>query len=40
MTIKVSTTALAIAVGTPLIRPVEEFRVRPAGSVPDVRVHV
>jgi hypothetical protein len=40
VTLKVSEVAFAAAVGVPLIRPVDEFRVSPAGSVPDVSVHV
>ena len=40
VTLKVSGVALAVAVGVPLIRPEEAFRLRPAGRVPDVSVHV
>jgi len=38
--VKVSEVAVAVAVGVPLIRPVEPFRVSPAGSVPLVNDHV
>ena len=36
VTVKVSEVALAVAVGVPAIAPVAAFRVRPAGSVPEV----
>ena len=37
---KMSEVAFAVAVGVPLIRPVDEFSVSPAGNVPEVNVHV
>ncbi len=36
VTLKVSEMPLAVAVGVPVIAPVAAFRVRPAGSVPEV----
>ena len=39
VTVNVSAVALAAAVGVPLIAPVAAFKVRPAGSVPLVRLH-
>jgi len=36
----VSAIALAVAVGVPVIAPVDAFSDRPAGSVPEVRDHV
>ncbi len=38
LTVKVSGVALAVAVAVPLIAPVAAFNVRPAGSVPPVRL--
>ena len=38
LTVKVSGVALAVAVAVPLIAPVAAFNVRPAGSVPLVRL--
>lgn len=40
VTVNVSATALAVAVGVPVIAPVDVFSLRPAGSVPLVRDHV
>jgi hypothetical protein len=40
VTENVSGVALAVAVGVPVIAPVEAFSARPAGSVPLVRDHV
>ena len=40
VTLKVSGVALATAVGVPPIRPLEAFRLKPAGRVPDITVHV
>ena len=40
MLFRSSATAFAVAVGVPLITPVEEFKASPAGSVPEVSVHV
>ena len=38
--LKVSAVPFATAVGVPLIRPVDEFNVKPLGNVPEVSVHV
>ena len=40
MTLNVSGIALAVAVGVPLITPVDAFSDSPAGSVPLASVHV
>ena len=40
VTVKASAVALTAAVGAPLIAPVVEFSVTPAGSVPEVSIHV
>jgi len=40
VTLNATTAALAAAVGVPLIKPVNEFRARPAGSVPEATAHV
>jgi hypothetical protein len=40
VTLKVSATAFAVAVGVPLITPVEEFNASPAGNVPELSAHV
>ena len=40
MALKVSGVALAVAVGVPLIRPVDAFSVNPAGKVPEVNCQV
>ena len=40
VTLKVRDVAFAMAVGVPLIRPVDAFRLKPAGRFPDVSVHV
>jgi hypothetical protein len=39
LTLKVRDVASTAASGMPLISPVEEFRLRPAGSWPSVRLH-
>jgi hypothetical protein len=39
-TVKVSGLALAAAVGVPMIAPVDAFRLRPEGSVPEERDQV
>jgi hypothetical protein len=36
VSLKVSAVALATVVGVPLIKPVEEFNVKPPGRVPEV----
>jgi hypothetical protein len=40
VTVNVSATALAVAVGVPVIAPVDAFSLRPAGSVPLVKDQV
>jgi len=40
ITLKVSMTAEAAAVGVPVIAPVAPFKIKPAGRVPPVNVHV
>ena len=36
VTLNVSGRAFAVTVGVPIIAPVDAFKLRPAGSVPDV----
>ena len=40
LTLNASGVAFAIAVGVPLIRPVDGFSVKPPGSVPKLSAHV
>jgi hypothetical protein len=40
ITLKVSATAVAAAAGVPVIAPVAPLKVKPAGRVPAVNVHV